>query len=239
MSPPCGTLTPTPEPSVTLALDADITNGSGPCTQIDDVASMAVGDTRQVGVCLLNPGGTVGIAAFGFRIAYNDRIVVAPEVTNVGTGLDDNPDANAGATTFTSPPYPNPLGGGWDCSASIGVYPVGDTDGTPQDGDGTAYSGGCSSPPGPNTLVQGPLAVVTFNALSPGTSALTLFQATVTNDLPAEIGSCNPLVEIPMTCPDATIIVSGDPLPATNTTTPAVTLPAPVAAPRRVRRAVD
>jgi hypothetical protein len=242
MSPPCET--PVPEPSdVTLALDADITNGSGPCTQIDDVASMAVGDTRQVGVCLLNPSGTEPIAAFQYRVRYDDRIVVVPNVANVGTALDDNPDANAGTTTFTSSTYPAQLGGGWDCSGGVGAYPDGDilqvsVPGVPGDGIGTAYSGGCGSAPGPNTLVAGPLGVITFNAVAGGRAFLNLFEVSVTNDSLSELGSCDPNFDVPMLCLGATLVVEGEP-PPTATITPIPTAtstpsPPPLVLPTRI-----
>jgi hypothetical protein len=211
-SPPC--VTPTPpscEPGscdVRLAFDVDITNGSGPCTQLDDAASLSVGESRQVGVCLLNPDGAVPIAAYNYRVVYDDRIVVAPEVANTAEGLDDNPDANAGRTTFTSPAYPVALGGGWDCHGGVGAYPVGDTDGVPQDGDGTAYSGGCGSALGPNTLIEGPLGVITFYALTPGTTSLNFTRASITQDNLVELGSCAPAVDHPMLCLDATIVIT-------------------------------
>jgi hypothetical protein len=221
MSPPCGT--PEPRPTAILALDTDITNGAGPCTQIDDEAAISAGDSLQVGVCLINPGAIEPIAAFNYRIAYDDRIVVAPEMADAGTGLDDNPDANAGSTTFTSATHPVALGGGWDCSAGVGAYPKGDTDGVPQDGDGTVFSGGCGSAPGPNTLIRGPLGVITFNALASGSTPLKLFRAAVTNDSLSELGSCDPVLDVPMLCLGATIVVTGD--------VPTSTLPPPTSTP--------
>lgn len=216
-----------PQLPVTLALDTNIANGSGPCTQIDDVSSVPVGSQVQVAVCLLNPNTTVALAAFHYRIRYDDRVVVAPEVPNSGSGLDDNPDANEGATTFTSPIYPTSLGPIWDCHADVGAYPVANTDGTPQDGIGIAFSGGCSSVPfASSTLFQGPLGVITFNATGLGTASLDLLQVELTDDNLFQLGSCAPVTDNPGTCLGATIVVTGE---SGATSTPTPSAPTPIA----------
>src|SRR5262245_59304222 len=104
----------------TLALDADASNGSGACSPVDDRAEVAQGEEFQVAVCLTSSGETP-LAAFKFKVTYDDRLIIAPEVADTGEGLDDNPDANAGSSTFSSPT----LGGGWDCSGGVGAYPEG------------------------------------------------------------------------------------------------------------------
>jgi hypothetical protein len=227
-----------PPSAVTLALDANITNGSGPCTQIDDVATIAVGQQVQVGVCLLNPDASVPLTAFQYRVTYDDRIIVAPEVANSGSGLDDNPDANEGATTFTSPIFPATLGPVWDCHAEVGAYPVADRDGMPENGTGIAWSGGCASIPfASSTLFQGPLGVITFNAIASGSVSLDLVQVDLTDDNLFQIGSCAPVVDRPASCLGGTIVVTGDvptstlPPPTstpTATSTPPATSPTPI-----------
>jgi hypothetical protein len=213
------TATPTSSIATELLLDADITNGTGPCTVIDDAATVAAGSSIGVAVCLRRTG--VPLAALRYQILYDDRVVAAREVPNTGDGLDDNPDANAGATTFTSALYPAVLGGGWDCHGSVEAYPAGDLDGVLQNGDGSAYSGGCSSAAGPNTLVQGPLGVITFDALSAGTTTLAFARAELTDDRLALVGTCVPVIEIEIPCVDAMIHVTG--ATATATHTPTVT----------------
>jgi hypothetical protein len=181
-----------------VKLDFDISNGA--CIDIDDTGSAPLGGQVQVAVCLFNPTGTVPVAAYSFRAIYDDTKIRAPEVTDTGAAHDDNPDANVGATTFTTSTYPNNLGGGWDCSAGVGAYPQGDWDGVPGDGDGTAYSGGCGSIAGPVTLLQGPLAVITFDVLALGTHQVTLTHVGITDDNLDEVGSCNPSVDREMPC---------------------------------------
>jgi hypothetical protein len=191
-----------------LALDADASNGSGACSPVDSSADYAEGEEFQVAVCLTN-SGEVPLAAFQFRVTYDDRIVIAPEVADGGEGLDDNPDANAGATTFSSPD----LGGGWDCSGGVGAYPEGDDDGE-RNGIGVAWSGGCGSiAPGGKSFTQGPLVVIRFRAEGGGETRLTPTQVSVTADDLTEVGSCDPGIDAPMDCEGATITVTGAPVP--------------------------
>jgi hypothetical protein len=187
-----------------LALDANASNGSGACSPIDTNAEFTEGDDFTVAVCL-ESSGDVPVAAFGFYVTYDDRVVRAPEVADNGDGLDDNPDVNTGSSTFSS----STLGGGWDCTGSVGAYPEGDDDGEPGNGVGAAYSGGCSSAAGPNTLTEGPLAVIRFNAVGGGEARLTLTKVSITGDDLLEIGSCEPPVDLQMDCEGATINVSG------------------------------
>jgi hypothetical protein len=232
---PSATPTPTPiPPGNYLFLDADIANGTGPCTLIDSSLVIDPGSTARVGVCLRRLG-TVPLAAFNYRLAYDDRIVAAPEVPDAGAGLDDNPDANAGATTFTSPAYTDTLGSNWNCHAGVGAFPRGDEDQTSMNGTGTAFSGGCGSALGPNTLVEGPLGVVSFDAISPGTTLLTLFSASVTDNDLSEVGTCNPVIDVPMTCVGAEIVVSG-PTATPTPSAPSVT-PMPTATSTQTRTA--
>jgi hypothetical protein len=191
-----------------LALDANAGNGSGACSPVDGSASFVEGDEFQVAVCLSNPGD-VPLAAYQFRVTYDDRLIIAPEVADSGSGLDDNPDANAGSTTFSSPD----LGGGWDCTGGVEAFPEGDDDSTPGNGTGVAYSGGCASVAGPNQLTQGPLSVIRFRALGGGEARLTLTAVSITDDDLNEVGSCAPAVDRQMACDGATITIEGAPVP--------------------------
>jgi N-acetylneuraminic acid mutarotase len=193
-----------------LALDMDISNGSGPCSPIDASRTTPVGSSVQVGVCLIS-GAPSRIAAFRYNVSYDDTVAVAPEVVDVGTGLDDNPDANEGATTFQTPT----LGPGWDCSAGVGAYPKGDTDGV-VDGDGTVFSGGCGSFLTTMTQTDGVLSVITFNATNAGTTALEFSRAEVTDVSIAQVGSCDPVTDAPIVCTGGTLHVVGPAGPAVN-----------------------
>jgi hypothetical protein len=188
-----------------IRLDFNIENDGGPCRSIDASADIGVGQTLRVGVCLENPG-TVPIAAFQFRIDYNDTIVRAPERPDVGDGLDDNPDMNAGQTTFSTPH----LGGGWDCHAGVQAYPKGDADGIPGNGTGEVFSGGCGSVAGPVTMIRGPLGVIEFVGVAAGSTRLTFRDTGVVDDTLAEVGTCAPAIEIAMECVGGEIRVTGE-----------------------------
>jgi hypothetical protein len=188
-----------------LRFDLNVDNNGGPCASIEDEAEIGAGQTLRIAVCF-DESPTLPLAAFRFRVLYDDTVVIAPEVADEGPALDDNPDANAGSTTFSDPD----LGGGWDCSGGVGSFPMGDEDGAPGNGQGSAYSGGCGGIPGPNRLMRGPLAVIEFRGVGPGETTLRFSQASVTDDSPAEVGSCEPSADIPMDCSTATVRVSGE-----------------------------
>jgi hypothetical protein len=202
-----------------VSIDMDISDGA--CVDVDATATGT--GTKQVAVCLLDNDGGSPVAAIGYRILYDDRIVQAPEVEDSGTGLDDNPDANVGTRTFTTATYPNHLGANWDCSGGVGAFPRGDEDGVTGNGTGTAYSGGCSSAAGPNRLITGPLGVITFDVLSSASATLTLATTVITDDNGNEVGSCNPVSVTPGDCTGGTFnpgAPTNTPVPPTNTPVP-------------------
>jgi hypothetical protein len=211
-----------------LAIDMDIADGA--CTDIDATRTLPIGAPPfQVGVCFSLPGNGDAVAAYRFNVVYDDTVVVAPEVADVAPALEDNPDANAGATTFSSPS----LGGGWTCDGGVGAFPKGDNIPATGPANGRAFSGGCQSAAGPNTLLQGPLAVITFNVVS-AVTATTPIQfdpngdagspgGSVVGDSLTELGSCYPVVDVPMTCIDGSVTIQGPTNTPTNTPTPTAT----------------
>ncbi|MDI6857824.1 MAG: hypothetical protein QME71_05865 [Dehalococcoidia bacterium] len=203
-----------------MEIDMDVTNGSGPC---DPAATDNVGPQRQLGVeyevavCVHGlylgfPPGTVA-----FDVLYDDTLNLAPEVANVGTGLDDNPDANAGATTFNGEGHD--LGDGWDCSSGGLAFPMGDKNPATGPGNGRAFLS-CSSLTGPFRLGDdedwGTLAVITFIPLENGTDTLQISWGTLGYTDASEMGTCNPDVLFPMVCLDGTDI-KGEPPTETPT----------------------
>ena len=105
----------TATPPFELAIDANPSNGGGPCNSLDSQRTVYVGDTYQVAICLVNQSE----APQGFlaRVIYDKGLNVAPECAadpakpgpgeivcpapnDTGDALDDNPDANAGTTTW-------------------------------------------------------------------------------------------------------------------------------------------
>ena len=195
MSPPVNNT----EAGVPAELKLDFNISDGACVDIDPgPLSTTVGSSVQVAVCLTNPFSEE-IATFNYEVLYNDTIVLAPEVADSGTSLDDNPDANVGSTTFTSGTYPSALDSDFDCGFAL-LDPKGDND--PAPGAGRAFSGACFVPtvPGVTGLVSGPLGVITFDALSVGSTSLTIANAAVGDEFGAELGSCHPIIVQEMIC---------------------------------------
>ena len=207
-----------------LDIDADVTNG-GPCQSVDLTAD--VSGTHQVAVCMESAPQHVGF--FEFYLVYDDTLNQALEKDcPSGTCLDDNPDANAGGTTWDGD-----LGGGWDCSGGGVAEPRGDIDPTPSDGIGVAHLS-CMATSGPYTSPidydHWPLAVITFNVVGTGSDTLTLRDVVIGDETGLEIGSCNPAPVFPISCYAAgnekTFVT---PTP-TSTPTPTIT-PTPTSTP--------
>lgn len=202
----------TVEDAIGLKLDMDITNGAGVCDPIDNLANVPIGQaTLKVGVCLINHLGISPVAAFQYNVTYDDTKLTAVEVPDVSPAVDDNPDANVGGTSFLSATYPTDLGAGWTCDGGAGIFPQGDNNPTTGAAAGNAFSGSCGSGAGPNTLLQGPLGVITFDALQLGIDQLAIQAATVTDNDFVEIGSCNPSVDVAMACVGGTVLIGACP----------------------------
>jgi len=206
-----------------LLLDADVSNG-GPCATIDSQITVKPGQPFQVAVCL--KGLTGPVTAFQLDLIYDDTIINAPEVALEGEGvaLDDNPDVNAGSTTWG-----DSLGEGWSCNIlDMGQQPVGDNDPETGPGHGLAqiacWTLGYVTTLGDNED-SGVLAVISFNGAPSSSDTTTIEVANVVlgTSSAQELGSCNPTVGIELACRGATIQVSGDTIPADQwpTATPA------------------
>jgi len=228
-----GGTTPVSAQGFGLSLDTDISDG--PCTDIDSGLSTSVGESFQVAICI--EGLPLAMAFFQLDVSYDDTILSAPEVANGGLALDDNPDANAGATTWGAP-----LGEAnkVDCSSGQVAFPSGDRIAAP--GEGSAFIS-CLNLLGPWPLgdeaANGALAVITFKALKEGSATLTLTMVQLGDSQASELASCNPIVKEQMFCKDATVTVAkegqaptaeqktaaptGQPAAATPTSEPAPT----------------
>jgi cell division septation protein DedD len=199
--------------------------GDGVCSDIDAVRTVPLPTSGLlVGVCFSLPGNTDPVAAFRYAVVYNDGVVLAPEVADAGTALEDNPDANDG-NEFSTPG----LGANWDCNP-VGVSPKGDTNPSTGPGNGRAFSGACSSTAGGTLLGNSgfaPLGVITFNSVAAGTTTIEFDPngtfsdpgGSVTGDSLTELGSCYPTSGIPMVCNGATLTVQGPTDTPTNTPT--------------------
>jgi hypothetical protein len=176
-----------------LAIDANIENGNGPCDPIDDEAKVEAGATHRVAVCILNPPEPP--YSFLTRVDYDDQLNTAPTLPAVLPALDENPDANAGETTFSDPS----LGARWDCSG-LGIYPPsGDDPRTPEKHDAVLACHTDLASPDTTLVNGGPLEVITFVAAGKGDDHLEFDSATEIGGVGGTIGTCGlvPAQQIP------------------------------------------
>lgn len=203
---------------VEISLDADVSDG-GPCGSIDPEATVEPGQAFQVAACIKGLSAPLGV--FKFDIIYDDTLVLAPEIPLINAGLDDNPDANTGSTTWGES-----LGEGWSCDImDLGQQPVGDSDPATGANHGVAQIA-CWTLTGTTTLGDnedsGVLAVLSFVAgPNPGGPTSLLLTGGETADSAAIVlGTCNPGVEPLMACNGAAITVAGAAIPAEQVPSP-------------------
>jgi len=164
-----------------LELDMNVTNGSGPCDPVDASAEHGNNDTYKVAVCVTGLREKFPVRGFSLDVVYDDTLNRAPEVADLAPALDDNPDANAGATRWPTN-ISDGLGSDWDCVGEDD-YPTGDNDPATGLNHGDAWID-CFSLDGPWTLgdteTAGVLAMITFEAQRAGTDTLTIAQGLLT-----------------------------------------------------------
>jgi hypothetical protein len=200
-----------------LAIDADADNGDGPCDPIDEEAYVEEGATHRVAVCILNPPE----APYSFltRVLYDSQINEALEMPDVLPALDDNPDANAGETTFSSPD----LGVGWDCSG-MGIYPPrGDDEYTPEKSDAVLACHTDLRNPSTTLDEGGPLEVITFEVTGRGDDYIEFDPQTQIGGVAGAIGRCGEVPSDIVPCHGAVIHKGqkeGEPPLPTRTPTP-------------------
>jgi len=224
--------TGTPHLEVDLVKD-----GSTWCNPVDTTFSRPVNAavTYEIALCLSD--ATSSPAGFNLDLIYNDTLNSCTDLEPGGASLDDNPDANAGSTTFTTPD----LGTGWNCNFGSVDPPVCDKDPLTGAGKGRAYMQcGCTNI-GCATLAVGagtskPIAVITMKAISAGADSISLDSVSIINEDGIEFVNCysgGP-------CQGATDTKTGGPTPgptatstarSTATATPSCGLPGQPACP--------
>lgn len=173
-----------------VELDMDPTNGDGPCNPVDTTVQHNTGETYSIAVCLTN--SPAAPASFELYLKYDDILnECLPATCPAEEGcLDANPDANAGATTFSVPD----LGSTWTCAWEEPlVVPVCDADPEQGAGHGLAYlhcETGLPDSLGYGDGVSAPLAEVTFQAHAPGTDGLVI-RAAVEDEFGGTLVECD------------------------------------------------
>jgi len=182
---------PPPVQAGQLAIDvAPFTPG------IQTSGAVSISTSFSVDIVLVDPPTLLGV--FEFSLLYDDNVIRATELPDTpgSDSLDDNPDANQAA-----------LGGGWDCSIFDLAYPTGDKkpETGPQAGEAKIS---CWSMTGPYQFAStGAIASVNFVPVSPGSTWLDLANVVLGGHDGAEMGSCNPISSVEMTCGSASITV--------------------------------
>jgi len=125
-------------PGTKIEIDM-VQDGSSPddwCNPVQSSVTVNLGTDYKVAICLTDAASAP--ASFNIEVLYDDVKNLCTDVANAGTGLDDNPDANAGSTVWDS--VAHSLGTvGWDCSAGGTNYPVCDTQPLTGPGNGRAF----------------------------------------------------------------------------------------------------
>lgn len=176
------------EPVPTVTVDA---NPSVSGTQSSNTVFVSTSTSVDVLV-----GSVSDLRAFNFELVYDQTKLSAPTIST-GSDLDRNPDANQSFLTST--------GRTWSCSPPP---PSGDTDPSPTVGVAfiSCFSSGAPAGPGAGSAGE-VIARVQFDAVAPGSSALTLRNVNTFKAGGAETGSCNPVVVVAATCTGATLSV--------------------------------
>ena len=180
-----------------LELDL-VKDGDDWCNPVHDAAYVDLDAVHQVAVCLSD--ATAPPSAFNFDLTYDDTLntcaeIACPELIP-GTGIyictDDNPDANDGSTTFTTPD----LGSGWDCNGADepDSEPQCDMDVDTGAGQGKAWMSCVTTsetlPLPVGNGVSSPIAVVAFHAAAGGTDQLMLENVAMGDEFAATILEC-------------------------------------------------
>jgi len=211
-----------------------VKDGNDWCNPVNNAATHTVGPaTYEVAICLTN--ALAPPASFNIELKYNDLWNSCTDVANSGTGLDDNPDANAGPTVGGTywPSEALSLGtvadAAWDCSVGGTNYPVCDTN-TAERGAGKGVAFLTCGAPSADLVdltlpvgagVSSPIAVVTLKAEGAGVDNLAFGIVKVADESVETIVACN-VNDGWTACIGATDTKTGE--PAEPTATPTATM---------------
>jgi len=210
-----------------VEIDADPWDGSGPCGDVDNSATVIVGVPHDIAVCLTDamaPAGGNGVAVFSMDVVYDPDLNSCVD-KNCNKAMpcteDDMPDLNEGSTLGLGVPTNPDMGGGWSCNG-FGFTEPACAGGVARIECGT--TSGPFPPTGPG--IAFPLFVVTFTATHSGVDNMSLATVAVNDNTNASLGSCNPWNEFgggpELTCIGAEVTKTGGEPPA-STATPTAT----------------
>jgi len=162
------------------------------CNPVTTSASREDVSEYSVAICLTD--APAAPAAFQFEVVYDSELNTCEnEAYPTGDSLDDNPDANAGSTTFST----TNLGTGWDCNI-MDIQPP-DPPSEPKCDQGGAMgrawiacmctATGCATLPS-GAGVSAPLAVLHLKAKANGEDAMKIENAAAGTSEETFITSC-------------------------------------------------
>lgn len=132
-------------------------------------------------------GDTVGeLGGFNFSLIYDDTRLTP--VTPGATGINGNPDFNDAA-----------LGAGWNCSMP-GTSGLADIDAATGAGHGVAFLSCFVTGAPPSVSTATVIATLQLRVTATGPSDIAIADANFAHYDATEIGSCNPVVNVELTC---------------------------------------
>lgn len=186
-----------------IAIDADLDNGV--CDPVDATRSVAQDETFQVAICLFNPIEPPD--AFQVHFRYDQDRLSAPELPDAPPALDDNPDANAGETTFGS----TILGENWDCTAFGTQFPTADS-ARSEEGDAIMTCNANVANPDTQLTVSGAMAVFTLQATAEGEAQIAFLPDVEIAGDSRTVYTCGEIPTQTILCEGARIFI-GEPVP--------------------------
>jgi hypothetical protein len=131
------------------------------------------------------------LEAFNFKLVYDDTRLTP--ITGGGGTLNGNPDFNESA-----------LGGNWTCSVPSGSATP-DIDPAAGPGHRVAFIS-CYTTGSPVAIsAQTIIATLRLHVVASGTSSVAISEAAFFHPGDDEIGSCNPVIAVEMTCVDGSV----------------------------------
>lgn len=185
-------------------LDPLLAESSGPwcCSLVLDVRdeegahpSRAIVRPTTIVANLVLSGVSQQVGSVEFRLVYDDSALrPAPGAG----GADGNPDLDEAG-----------LGTGWSCSLPAGSGTP-DIDSATGPGHGVALLVCHKTDPYVTPSDPVTIATFTFDVIAPGTHTVEIREAAIAGPAAAPVGSCNPVLDIEMTCIGGEIVASWD-----------------------------
>jgi hypothetical protein len=154
-------------------------------------SSLTISGAQDISIDIVLGDNVGNVSAFNFTLVYDDTLLTPSPAS--GAGLDGNPDFNPAA-----------LGKEWNCSG--GGSPSPDIDPEKGPGHGAALLS-CYALAG-GTSLTAPTVIGTLHLQASAAIAASIELADVqfAHDDGTEIGSCNPIGAVEMTCAGASVV---------------------------------